>query len=127
MGVRYSLLLASIAFFCEFVPTVGPLAEIAVILSVSALTGYPHMWELAAGLGVFRVVQDYVIWPRLMSQGVELHPLLVVFGVFAGGEIGGIAGVFFAVPVMALARIVLMPARVGQSQDDTQSLTGARS
>jgi predicted PurR-regulated permease PerM len=127
MGVRYSLLLAAIAFFCEFVPTVGPLAEIAVILSVSALTGYAHMWELAASLGVFRVVQDYVIWPRLMSQGVELHPLLVVFGVFAGGEIGGIAGVFFAVPVMALARIVLMPARVGQSQDDTQSLTGARS
>ncbi len=116
MGVRYSLLLASIAFFCEFIPTVGPLAEIAIILSVTALTGYPHMWELAAGLGVFRVVQDYVIWPRLMSRGVAMHPLLVVFAVFAGGEIGGIAGVFLAVPVMALARIVLVPVPVHERQ-----------
>ena len=112
MGVRYSLLLASIAFFCEFIPTVGPLAELAIILAVSALTGYPHMWWLAAGLGVFRPVRDYGIWPRLMSRWVELHPHMVVFGVFAGGGIGGIAGVFLAVPVLALARIVPMPVRV---------------
>ena len=60
-GVRYALLLATVAFFCEFVPMVGPIAEIAVILGVSALTGYPHILALAACLGVFRIVQDYVI------------------------------------------------------------------
>jgi predicted PurR-regulated permease PerM len=114
-GVRYALLLATVAFFCEFVPTVGPLIEIAIILGVSVLTGYPHILALAACLGVFRIVQDYVIWPRLMSQGVALHPLWVIFGVFAGGNIGGVAGVFLAVPILALARLgldrlVLMPA-----------------
>ena len=111
MGVRYALLLSTVAFFCEFVPLVGPIAEIAVILAVSALTGYPHMWWLIAGLGVFRLVQDYAIWPKLMSHGVELHPLWVIFGVFAGGKIGGVAGVFLAVPVLALARLFLMPER----------------
>ncbi len=110
-GVRYALLLATVAFFCEFVPMVGPIAEIAVILGVSALTGYPHILVLAACLGLFRLVQDYVIWPRLMSQGVALHPLWVIFGVFAGGNIGGVAGVFLAVPVLALARLVLIPAK----------------
>ncbi len=108
-GVRYALLLGTIAFFCEFVPMVGPIAEIAVILGVSALTGYPHILVLAACLGLFRLVQDYVIWPRLMSHGVALHPLWVIFGVFAGGNIGGVAGVFLAVPVLALARLVLIP------------------
>jgi predicted PurR-regulated permease PerM len=110
-GVRYALLLASIAFFCEFVPMAGPIAEIAIILAVSALTGYPHILELAACLGVFRLVQDYGIWPRLMSQGIELHPLWVIFGIFAGGNIGGVAGVFLAVPVLALARLALFPAK----------------
>jgi predicted PurR-regulated permease PerM len=108
-GVRYALLLATVSFFCEFVPMVGPIAEIAVILGVSALTGYPHILPLAACLGLFRLVQDYVIWPRLMSHGVALHPLWVIFGVFAGGNIGGVAGVFLAVPVLALARLVLIP------------------
>jgi predicted PurR-regulated permease PerM len=108
MGVHYALLLAALSFFCEFVPMVGPIAEIVVILTVSALTGYSHMWWLAAGLGVFRLVQDYGIWPRLMSRGIELQPLWVIFGVFAGGQLGGVAGVFFAVPVLALVRLTLI-------------------
>jgi len=108
-GVRYALLLATVSFFCEFVPTVGPITEIVIILGVSALTAYPHMLVLAACLGLFRLVQDYVIWPRLMSHGVALHPLWVILGVFAGGNIGGVAGVFLAVPVLALARLVLIP------------------
>jgi predicted PurR-regulated permease PerM len=37
-----------------------------------------------------------------------LHPLLVMFGVFAGGEIGGIPGTFLSVPVLALARILYL-------------------
>ena len=41
-----------------------------------------------------------------MSKGVELHPLLVIFGVFAGGEIGGVAGIFLSVPVLAVVRLL---------------------
>jgi predicted PurR-regulated permease PerM len=41
-----------------------------------------------------------------MSKGVELHPLLIVFGVFAGGEIGGVAGIFLSVPTLALIRLL---------------------
>jgi predicted PurR-regulated permease PerM len=46
-----------------------------------------------------------------MGQGVELHPLLVLFGVFAGAEVAGIAGTFLSVPVLALARIVYVRIR----------------
>lgn len=123
--VHYALLLASIAFFCEFVPMLGPVVEIAVILAVSALTGYPHMLALAAGLGLFRLVQDYGIWPRLMSHGVELHPLWVIFGVFAGANLGGVAGVFFAVPALALARLMLVSAnRPVETHEVAASATG---
>jgi predicted PurR-regulated permease PerM len=52
------------------------------------------------------VFQDYVLSPHLMSKGVELHPLLVIFGVFAGGEIGGVPGIFLSVPALALMRLV---------------------
>jgi predicted PurR-regulated permease PerM len=51
-----------------------------------------------------------------MGQGVELHPLLVLFGVFAGAEAAGIPGTFLSVPVLALVRIVYLrirKARVG--------------
>jgi predicted PurR-regulated permease PerM len=106
MGVPYAILLAAIAFPLEFVPLVGPLTAAAVIIGVSAFSGYPHVIGVIIFLGVYRLFQDYLLSPHLMSRGVQLHPLMVIFGVFAGGEIGGIPGVFLSVPALALLRLL---------------------
>ncbi len=53
-----------------------------------------------------RLFQDYVVSPLLMGAGVKLNPLLVLFGVLAGEQIGGVAGMFFSVPVIATLRVV---------------------
>jgi predicted PurR-regulated permease PerM len=107
MRVHYSILLGSIAFALEFVPLAGPLAAAMIILGVSYFSGYPHpLWWIAVFLGVYRILLDYVVSPHLMKKGVELHPLVVLFGVFAGGEIGGAAGIFLSVPLLALIRLL---------------------
>ena len=59
----------------------------------------------------YRMFQDYVLSPHLMGQGVEVHPLLVLFGVFAGAEVAGVAGTFLSVPVLALVRILYLRIR----------------
>jgi predicted PurR-regulated permease PerM len=46
-----------------------------------------------------------------MEKGVELHPLLVLFGVFAGAEIAGVPGTFLSVPTLALMRILYLRIR----------------
>lgn len=106
LDVPYAMLLAAVAFPLEFVPLVGPLTAAAIIIVVSIVTGYAHVWWVVAYLAIYRMFQDYVLSPHLMSQGVQLHPLLIIFGVFAGGEIGGVAGVFLSVPVLALIRLL---------------------
>ena len=106
MGVPFAILLASIAFALEFIPVVGPLSAAAIIIAVSVASGYPHLLWLVVFLGIYRMLQDYVLSPHLLSKGAELHPLLVIFGVFAGGEIGGVAGVFISVPALALIRLI---------------------
>ena len=106
MDVPYAMLLAAIAFPLEFIPLVGPLAAAAIIIVVSIVTGYAHVWWVFAYLGIYRMFQDYYLSPHLMSQGVQLHPLMIIFGVFAGGEIGGAAGIFLSVPVLALIRLL---------------------
>jgi predicted PurR-regulated permease PerM len=93
------------AFPLEFIPLVGPLTAAAIILSVSAVSGGPVL-SVFIFLGCYRMFQDYVLSPHLMSKGVELHPLLVIFGVFAGEEIAGVQGVFLSVPVLALLRLL---------------------
>jgi len=106
MGVPYATLLASIAFPLEFIPLVGPLLAALTIIGVTAFSGYSHVFWVIVFLGIYRMFQDYVLSPNLMSRGVELHPLLVIFGVFAGGEIGGVTGIFLSVPVLALIRLM---------------------
>ena len=68
------------------------------------------MW-LVAVLISYRLFQDYVLAPHLMRRGVKLHPLLVLFGVLAGGEIGNVPGIFLSVPVLALIRLVYYEVR----------------
>lgn len=105
-GMPYGILLAAIAFPLEFIPMVGPLTSSAVIIAVAAFSGYPHILGLIVFLILFRLFQDYVLQPHLMSSGIELHPLLVIFGVFAGEQIAGIPGAFLSVPVLAALRIL---------------------
>jgi predicted PurR-regulated permease PerM len=104
--VPYAILLAAIAAMLEFIPMVGPLTAAVSIVLVAGFSGYPHLLWILIFLGVYRLFQDYVLSPRLMSEGTELHPLLVMFGVFAGSEIGGIPGTFLSVPILALGRIL---------------------
>jgi len=76
-----------------------------VILLVAAFTGYPHLLWITIFLVCYRIFQDYVLSPFLMSAGVEIHPLLILFGVLAGEQIGGVPGMFFSAPVIAALRV----------------------
>ena len=106
IGVPYAMLLASMAFALEFIPLIGPLSAAVIILLVSLVAGYGHVVWVLVFLLAFRLIQDYVLSPMLMSKGVELHPLMIILGVLAGGEIGGVAGIFLSVPVLALIRLL---------------------
>jgi len=84
----------------------GPLVAAVIIITVTASTGYVHWPWITLFLGVYRIIQDYVISPRLMSSGLEVHPLLVILGVLAGEKLGGIPGMFLSVPIIALFRVI---------------------
>jgi predicted PurR-regulated permease PerM len=106
MRVPYALMLGTAGGAMEFVPVVGPLLAGAVMIVVAVLAGYQHWPFVLLFLLLWRMVQDYVISPRIMGVSVELHPLAALFGILAGGEIAGVLGVYLSIPVMASLRIV---------------------
>ncbi len=110
MGVPYSVLLAALAGLLEFIPILGPLTAGVLIVLVAAVAG-AHALTVLIFLFIYRGFQDYILSPHLMGQGVEIHPLLVLFGVFAGAEIAGVAGAFLSVPILALVRILYLRVR----------------
>src|SRR4030095_13243312 len=58
-----------------------------------------------AFLGILRVVQDYFVYPRLIGQGIHLHPLAVIFAILSGAELAGVTGIFLAIPVVAILTV----------------------
>jgi predicted PurR-regulated permease PerM len=106
LGVPYALVLGTAGGMMEFIPVVGPLVAGVVIMAVAILMSYKHWLLLLVFLIAWRMVQDYVVSPRIMGQSMELHPLGAIFGVLAGGEIAGVLGVYLSIPVMASLRIV---------------------
>jgi len=106
LGAPYSILLAAITFPLELIPILGPVTAAIIILLVTGLSGFDHLLWILSFLGAFRIFQDYVLSPRLLSAGMELHPLMIVFGVIAGSQIAGIAGTFLSVPALAIIRII---------------------
>jgi len=130
LGMPYAFLLAVSAGLLEFVPFAGPLAAMAITLVVAAFSGFPHWAILLVFLGLYRLFQDYVLNPYLMSEGVEVSPFLVIVGLLAGDQLGGVAGIFLAVPVIATLKIVIGRARVfysashAEGEAARQALTG---
>lgn len=123
-GAPYSVLLAGIAALFEIVPAIGPFVAALLILIVVVLSGYAKWILLIAFLVVYRVFLDYMVQPALMSAGVQVHPVLVMFGALAGAEIAGIAGVFFSVPVIAALRVVMLRLNKARENAPPVSLTG---
>lgn len=106
MRVPYAFALGPAAGAMEFIPVVGPAVGGLIVLAVALLSGYSHMWLLLIFLLIWRSIQDYVTSPRILGHTLELHPLTVLFGVLAGGEVAGVIGVFLSIPVMATLRIL---------------------
>ena len=80
---------------------------VAIVASIVAALHAPVLVFWTAGfLGIFRVVEDYVIYPRLIRRGIPLHPLAVILAVLAGAELHGVAGMFLAVPVVGITSVV---------------------
>jgi predicted PurR-regulated permease PerM len=104
----YAPAVAAIGGVLEFIPFIGPLLTLIIMMSIAVLTGYPHWLLIPAFWLVWRGVQDYVNTPRVMGEGLDLHPLLTIFAVLVGGEIGGVLGLYLSIPAVAAARILWM-------------------
>ena len=117
LGVPYSILMGVLAGGLEFIPMIGPLAAGGIVLVIAGASS-GHVVGILIFIAAFRMFQDYVVSPHLMGHGVELHPLLVLFGVFAGAELAGVAGTFLSVPVLALLRVLYL--RLYQARQEAQ-------
>lgn len=105
LDVPYWLPLGIVAGILEFIPLAGPLTVMVLAaLASSFYSSSTVIWVLTF-LIVLRIVHDYVIYPRIVGSGIHLHPLAVVLAILCGEELAGLAGIFLAIPAVAIVSV----------------------
>jgi predicted PurR-regulated permease PerM len=95
LGLPSAVSLGVAAGVLELVPAIGPLTALIVAGSQAG----DRVLAVIAFLGVLRVVQDYVIYPRLIRHGMHMPTLAVILTIWIGAAVAGAAGVILAIPV----------------------------
>jgi predicted PurR-regulated permease PerM len=101
LGLRFPGTMGIAAGLLEMVPLAGPL--IAAVVATAAAPD--RVIGILVFLAALRVIQDYVIYPRLIKHTLKLHPLAVVLALWAGAALGGVIGVCLAVPFVGALKL----------------------
>ena len=106
--LKYALLIAILSGFLEIIPVLGPiLATTAATIVGIAQNGVDCALLIILCYTGARLIEDYIIVPRIMGHYVELHPLAVIFAVLCGEVMAGALGMLIAIPVAASIKVIL--------------------
>jgi predicted PurR-regulated permease PerM len=102
----YAILFGAWVAVAELIPYLGPwLGAIPPVIYALIVDPISAVWVVLLFLAIHQI-EGHIVIPKVMGSALRLHPLLVIFGLLAGGEIYGLPGVFVALPTLAAARAI---------------------
>jgi predicted PurR-regulated permease PerM len=105
LGFPYPLALGLLSGAMELIPVVGWMVAAAIVL-VTGYLAHAH-WIWVAGLiGAWKLVETFVLSPRIMGDRLQLEPMAVIVAMLAGGQVGGLIGAVLSVPAAAVLHIL---------------------
>lgn len=113
-GLNHAILIGISAGLISFVPYFGAATGVLVSTCVAMAQFWPNWVPVAVVAGIFVVgemLADYVLSPRIIGTRVKLHPVWMMFAMFAFGWLFGFMGVLLAVPIAASLGVILRFAR----------------
>ncbi|HET7768919.1 MAG TPA: AI-2E family transporter [Chloroflexota bacterium] len=106
-GLPYSLVLSIFAGVAMAIPFIGPYLAMGPIIILAVILAPGTVWWVFILLFILQFIVVNVLAPRIMSQSVGIHPLLVFAAVLIGAQVAGGWGAIFGVPVAAMVFLLL--------------------
>lgn len=108
IGIKHALLIGVIFAILNLIPYVGALIGnvIGVLLTLTSST---ELWPVVTVLGVIAFVQfldNNILMPRIVGSKIKINALVSIVGVFIGGSIAGVSGMFLSMPIIAVLKII---------------------
>ncbi|TAF43621.1 MAG: AI-2E family transporter [Sphingobacteriales bacterium] len=107
LDVPYALLLGLLTGILNVIPYVGVLSALilSMVITLASASGMQALWVGAALLGI-HVIDGNIIMPIIVGSKVKINALIVIVAVVIGEMLWGISGMFLAIPIIAIAKII---------------------
>lgn len=108
IGVRYAILLGSFIGLFNIIPYFGAIIAIAISLLITLFTGgFEQALIMAITVIILQQIDSNIINPKILGDGLKISPILVILAVTIGGEFFGVLGMFLAVPIIAIIKLLI--------------------
>ena len=108
IGVRYAVLLGFMIGLFNIIPYFGAIVAVAISVIITIITrGLSQTAIMAIVVIILQQIDSNIINPKIIGNSLEISPLLVIFAVTVGGAYFGVLGMFLAVPIIAVLKIVV--------------------
>ena len=110
LGIPYSIVLGAFSGVANIIPYVGPVFAaipplVVLIIESESFALVPLTIALFVVIQLFEVI---FIQPTVVAKSVDIHPLILIFSVLAGGQILGIIGMLFAVLLAGIIKVIII-------------------
>ena len=108
IGVKYAVLLGFMIGLFNIIPYFGAIVAVAISILITLITGgFSQALIMAIVVIILQQIDSNIINPKIIGDSLEISPLLVIFAVTVGGAYFGVLGMFLAVPVVAVLKIII--------------------
>lgn len=109
VGLDLALLIGMVAGLVSFVPYLGFIVGFgaATVAAILQFHDAIHVFYVAIAFGVGQLAESFALTPILLGDRIGLHPVMVIFALMVGGQLFGFFGILMALPVAAVAMVLL--------------------
>lgn len=108
IGIKHALFFAFLCGLLEIIPFIGNITGTTITLLMAAVQGatLPMLVGITGTYGLIQFIQGWVLEPLIVGSQVKINPLFTIIALVIGGLIWGVPGIFLAIPLMAMFKIV---------------------
>jgi predicted PurR-regulated permease PerM len=109
VGEPYAILIGAIAGALDLIPYIGPIIAAIPAFTIAFISGgFPLAVKVAIVFVLANQAEGHIIAPNIVSRTIQLSPSAVVVAILIGGDLYGVIGMFIAVPVAGIIRVLLL-------------------
>ncbi|WP_407058440.1 AI-2E family transporter [Paracerasibacillus soli] len=106
LGIKYPLLLAIIMGLTNIIPYFGPIIGAIPVLAITITISTKLVIYALIAIFIIQLIEGNLLSPYIVGKSTAIHPIIIIFVLLLGGQISGVLGMIFAVPILTIIKVM---------------------